>query len=266
MTRRFSSRSFAGIVRTDVAVGTASDASMFLTIAAAAPLSGVRVVGRLGHAAWLAPRFGRPFWLGPAAVLGRRLGCVFAAADAPSAVSPARLPAACSPRRTRASSRTPTTGPAGTGGTCRRRASRSGRSSDRSRLHYGACAESAFAQVINRRPVRIDQTAWSARARQARTRGDSTPSPGRTGAGCSSGGVHMPATTRIIAAAEARVQHASRTSSSLSSSRASSPPPAAPRSPRARPATRSPTRRSTSSAATRTRSSTRSPTRSSTSS
>jgi hypothetical protein len=33
MTRRFSSRSLAGIVRTDVAVGTWSEASMFLTIA-----------------------------------------------------------------------------------------------------------------------------------------------------------------------------------------------------------------------------------------
>src|SRR5438132_5787818 len=40
-TRRFSSSALTGIVRTDVAVGTDSDASMFWAIFPAAPRSGV---------------------------------------------------------------------------------------------------------------------------------------------------------------------------------------------------------------------------------
>jgi hypothetical protein len=41
MTSRLSASSFAGTARTDVAVGTSSDASMFFTTADAAPRSGV---------------------------------------------------------------------------------------------------------------------------------------------------------------------------------------------------------------------------------
>src|SRR5512133_940523 len=40
MMRRFSSRTLTGMLRTDVAVGTDSDASMFWTILDAAPRSG----------------------------------------------------------------------------------------------------------------------------------------------------------------------------------------------------------------------------------
>ena len=43
ITRRLSASSFAGTARTDVAVGTSSEACMFLTTADAAPRSGVDV-------------------------------------------------------------------------------------------------------------------------------------------------------------------------------------------------------------------------------
>src|SRR5436305_3996678 len=50
MTRRFSSSTLTGMLRTDVAVGTVSDVSMFATILLAAPRSGTAVPGGLGTA------------------------------------------------------------------------------------------------------------------------------------------------------------------------------------------------------------------------
>src|SRR3954449_13582969 len=65
ITMRLSTRSLAGTARTLVAVGTVSEAFMFLTTAAAAPRSGVRATGgRVGGvfvfwaAAAAAPRSG----------------------------------------------------------------------------------------------------------------------------------------------------------------------------------------------------------------
>src|ERR1043166_3920983 len=50
MMRRFSSRTLTGMLRTDVAVGTDSDASMFCTIFDAAPRSGVALPSGAGTA------------------------------------------------------------------------------------------------------------------------------------------------------------------------------------------------------------------------